>query len=180
MAWGVAARPLALPLGKNLPHGWNFGSAFRLAAPRGRARVDHPFVIGCPPVVRAAGTRRGAGAVALVFACLAQAAGADSPRPPALQGILLVTIDTLRADHVGAYGAPFATPNLDALARDGVLIEQACSPTPSTGPAHASLLTGLYPWNHGTLRNAVPLDPRIPTLADRLREAGFTTAAFVS
>ncbi len=128
----------------------------------------------------AGGTGRWFGAVALAFACLAQASGAELARGPALQGILLVTIDTLRADHVGAYGAPFATPSLDALARDGVLFEQACSPTPSTGPAHASLLTGLYPWNHGTLRNAVPLDPRIPTLADRLRTAGFASAAFVS
>jgi arylsulfatase A-like enzyme len=109
----------------------------------------------------------------------AHAREGSAPLPP-LRGILLVTIDTLRADHVGAYGAPFPTPALDALAAEGVLLEQACTPTPSTGPAHASLLTGLHPWNHGTLRNAVALDPRIPTLADRLRQHGFATAAFVS
>jgi arylsulfatase A-like enzyme len=106
--------------------------------------------------------------------------GAAREGATGVHGIVLVTIDTLRADHVGAYGAPFATPTLDRLAEEGVLVEQAVTPTPSTGPAHASLMTGLHPWNHGTLRNAVPLDPRIPTLADRLRQRGYATAAVVS
>lgn len=58
-----------------------------------------------------------------------------------------------------------------------VLLESACTPTPSTGPALASLLTGLYPWNHGVLLNAVPIDdPDLPNLAEHMRAAGFASA----
>jgi arylsulfatase A-like enzyme len=92
----------------------------------------------------------------------------------------LITIDTLRADHVGAYGGPVATPAIDALAAEGALVEQAFTPIPSTGPAHASLMTGLYPWRHGALRNAAPLDARIPVLAEAAKARGLATAAFVS
>jgi arylsulfatase A-like enzyme len=94
--------------------------------------------------------------------------------------LVLVTVDTLRADHVGAYGGPVGTPALDGLARDGVLVDGACTPTPSTGPAHASLFTGLHPWHHQVLDNAVELGPEWPRLAGRLQAAGFATAAFVS
>jgi len=95
--------------------------------------------------------------------------------------VVLVTIDTLRADHVGAYGAsPGSTPTLDALASEGLRFESAISPVPLTRPAHASLLTGLYPPEHG-IRDNLPakLDPSIPTLATRLKAAGYHTAAFV-
>jgi arylsulfatase A-like enzyme len=114
---------------------------------------------------------------ALVVALPVAAAAA----PPAPVGrILLVTIDTLRADHVGAYGGPVPTPAIDALAREGVLLLEACTPTPSTGPAHASLLTGLHPWRHRVLDNAVPVPDELPSLATWMRSAGFSTAAFVS
>jgi arylsulfatase A-like enzyme len=93
---------------------------------------------------------------------------------------VLVTIDTLRADHVGAYGGPVATPALDALAAEGALIEHAVTPTPTTGPAHASLFTGLHPWRHGVLENGVPLADETATLAEYARSHGFATAAFVS
>ena len=125
-------------------------------------------------------------ALAAVLAA-APVAGAADPgstanggSPGVIDSVLLITIDTLRADHVGAYGGPVPTPALDHLASQGVLVESAYTPTPSTGPAHASLLTGLHVWNHGTLKNAVPLDPRIPTLADLLSARGLDTAAFVS
>ena len=101
----------------------------------------------------------------------ALALAADAETAPAKR-VVLVTIDTLRADHVAALGGPTPTPALDRLAAEGVLAEQATTPVPSTGPAHASLLTGLYPWRHGTLRNAVPMDPRIATIADRAQRAG--------
>ena len=95
--------------------------------------------------------------------------------------MLLVTVDTLRADHVGPYGSELPTPAFDALASEGIVIEGACTPTPSTGPAHVSLMTGLHPWRHGVLLNAVPMDDReVPMLAERLRDAGFATAGFVS
>jgi arylsulfatase A-like enzyme len=106
---------------------------------------------------------------------------AAAAAPPAPVGrILLVTIDTLRADHLGAYGGPVPTPAIDALAGDGVLLLEACTPTPSTGPAHASLFTGLHPWRHRVLDNAVPLPAELPRLATWMRAAGFSTAAFVS
>lgn len=95
--------------------------------------------------------------------------------------VVLVTIDTLRADHVGAYGAsPGSTPTLDALSSEGLRFESAISPVPLTRPAHASLLTGLYPPEHG-IRDNLParLDSSIPTLATRLKAAGYHTAAFV-
>jgi len=93
---------------------------------------------------------------------------------------VLITIDTLRADHVGVYGGPVATPALDRLAAEGAVVEHAYTPVPSTGPAHASLLTGRYPWNHRTLKNAVPMDPTLATLADWLQLRGIATAAVVS
>ncbi len=115
---------------------------------------------------------------AVLAAALPLAAAAAPPGPVAR--IVLVTIDTLRADHVGAYGGPVPTPAIDALARDGVLLTEACTPTPSTGPAHASLFTGLHPWRHRVLDNAVPLPAELPRLATWMRSAGYSTAAFVS
>src|SRR5689334_4741406 len=88
------------------------------------------------------------------------------PRAPRVS-LLLVTIDTLRADHVGVYGATGArTPILDALAARGVRFEHAQSPVPMTGPSHATILTGLYPPVHGVRDNVVfSLDTRHQTLA---------------
>jgi arylsulfatase A-like enzyme len=105
-----------------------------------------------------------------------EAAGALVP----VDRVLLITIDSLRADHVGAYGGPVPTPALDGLAADGALVEWAFTPIPATGPAHASLMTGLHPWRHGTLRNGAPLDARLPLLAEAARARGLATAAFVS
>jgi len=95
---------------------------------------------------------------------------------------VLVTIDTLRADHVGCYGATTeATPTLDALARRGVRFETAISPAPLTLPSHATLFTALDPPAHGVRSNgAFRLDEGPATLAERFRSAGFATAAFVS
>jgi choline-sulfatase len=95
--------------------------------------------------------------------------------------VLLVTIDTLRADHVGAYGAEgVATPTLDALAARGVLFEQAMAAVPLTLPSHASILTGQYPATHGVRHNAVfVLGKDAETLAERFSEAGYATGAVV-
>ena len=95
--------------------------------------------------------------------------------------VLLVTIDTLRADRVGCYGAPHArTPVLDTLAADGVRFAAAVSPAPLTLPSHASLMTGLDPPAHGVRHNSIHrLAPGLPTLAERMRGAGFDAAAFV-
>jgi len=96
--------------------------------------------------------------------------------------ILLITLDTTRADHLGAYGdARARTPNLDRLAAGGVLFERAITAAPLTLPAHASLLTARYPFAHGVRNNGnFTLDAAAPTLATALHDAGYRTGAFVS
>ncbi len=99
-----------------------------------------------------------------------------------IRRMVVVSIDTLRADHVGCYGAEQArTPVIDALAEAGVRFETAIAPTPMTLPSHSTLLTGLDPPQHGARHNGVfRLAEEIPTLAEAAREAGFATGAFVS
>lgn len=104
----------------------------------------------------------------------------DTARSGPARNLVLVTVDTLRADVLGTYGGPVPTPAFDALAAGGVLVRQAFTPTPTTGPAHASLLTGHHPWVHGVLDNAVPLGGDLPTLAELARHHGLAAAAFVS
>ena len=96
--------------------------------------------------------------------------------------VLLITLDTTRADRLGSYGyAGAATPNLDRLARDGVRFERALSSAPITLPAHATLLTGRQPFSHGVRNNGhFVLPEEVPTLATVLAARGYDTAAFVS
>ena len=96
--------------------------------------------------------------------------------------VVLVTIDTLRADRLGCYGyGEVATPHLDRLAREGVRFAHAVSTVPFTLPAHGSIMTGSYPPRHGIRENVgYALDAGLPTLAERLRAAGRDTAGFVS
>jgi arylsulfatase A-like enzyme len=116
-------------------------------------------------------------ALALVLCGCARHAPQPAPR-----NILLITIDTLRSDRVGAYGNPrVRTPTLDRLAQEGVLFSDANAQIPSTLPSHASILTGRYPTGHGVHDNGVyTLAPSETTLAEILTEAGFATGAFVS
>jgi choline-sulfatase len=95
--------------------------------------------------------------------------------------VVLVTIDTLRADRVGAYGYPAGeTATLDRLAREGVLVEDAVVQVPQTRPSHASIMTGRYPYEHGIRDNySSPLPRTSPTLASVLRGHGWDTAAFI-
>lgn len=114
--------------------------------------------------------------------------GACRPAPEAATrragppSILLISIDTLRADRLGSYGAPAAqTSTLDAWARDGVVFEHALTPVPITLPSHATLLTGLLPFHHGVRDNGLyRLPADIPTLATRLLAAGYDTGAVVA
>ena len=96
--------------------------------------------------------------------------------------IVVVTLDTTRADRIGCYGyADAMTPVLDGLAARGVLFERAYTPVPLTLPAHASLFTGLYPPEHGIHTNGRNrLDDVIPTLAEACRAKGYETGAFVA
>jgi arylsulfatase A-like enzyme/tetratricopeptide (TPR) repeat protein len=95
--------------------------------------------------------------------------------------VILLTLDTTRADHLGCYGyAPAKTPNLDALARAGVLFSQAASVAPLTQPAHSSIMTGMYPTYHGVRVNGnAALGQEQKTLAEALAEKGYSTGAFV-
>ena len=94
--------------------------------------------------------------------------------------VVLVTIDTLRADYVGVYGGDVATPNLDALAGDGVVFLDAVVHSPLTLPSHSSILTGTYPTYHGVRDNGrFRLADDIETLAEMLKKTGYRTAAFV-
>jgi arylsulfatase A-like enzyme/Flp pilus assembly protein TadD len=103
------------------------------------------------------------------------------PARPSLS-LLLITLDTTRADHLGIYGYQRArTRHLDQLAREGVRFEWAFSPAPITLPAHASILTGLYPFAHGVRNNGnFYLSDKLETLTTILQKRGYRTAAFVS
>jgi len=95
--------------------------------------------------------------------------------------LLLVTLDTTRADRIHAYGFDgVSTPNLDRVAREGVLFEQAVAPAPLTLPAHSSIFTGKFPPAHGVRDNGgFFLDEKETTLAERLQARGFATGGFV-
>jgi len=101
-----------------------------------------------------------------------------TPSPP---DVLLITIDTLRADALEPYGATDTlTPNIARFAEQGVVYEAATTPMPLTRPAHGSILTGLYPDQHGVLTNYQILPGEVVTLAEMLREVGYQTAGFTS
>src|SRR6202521_1641317 len=106
---------------------------------------------------------------------------AQSARKPTSQpDVFLVTIDTLRADHVHCYGYGFIqTPALDSLAKDGIRFALAFTPSPITNTSHTSILTGLLPSTHGVTDFAVPLAPTHTTLAELLKNKGYHTAAFI-
>lgn len=95
------------------------------------------------------------------------------------RGFVLISIDTLRADHVGAYGAARdTTPFLDRLAARGVLFENAIVQLPGTLPSHMSIFTGLYPGEHGVYPPEAVLSPAIETLPEAFSRSGFRTAGF--
>jgi arylsulfatase A-like enzyme/Flp pilus assembly protein TadD len=115
-------------------------------------------------------------------ACTAPAPPAPARPPDTRPDVLLVTIDTLRADRVGAYGDPLAsTPHLDALAANSALFRDAYAAATTTLPSHTSILTGRWPTHHGVRDNAgFSLANDAMTLATALRARGYATGAFVS
>jgi arylsulfatase A-like enzyme/Tfp pilus assembly protein PilF len=100
---------------------------------------------------------------------------------PADVNVVVVTLDTLRADRLGCYGfRGVETPNIDAVAAEGVLFEQASSTVPLTLPSHASIFTGLIPPHHGVRDNGgFFVEEKTTTLAERLKEGGYATGAFI-
>ncbi len=137
---------------------------------------------------------RGRLCVLCVFACFFAAAcereAADLAKPVAIEApkrverpalIVLISLDTVRADHLGVYGYPRATsPHLDALARDGVVFEDVSATSPWTLPSHATMMTGLFPARHGVVANDTRLSRRTETLAERLARSGYETYAVVN
>jgi arylsulfatase A-like enzyme len=120
--------------------------------------------VGCGPDGRAGGPGGGT--------------GGDGARPPDL---LLISLDTVRRDHLSIYGYERpTTPRIDALAARGEVWDQAVTASTQTGPSHASFFTGLHPHEHGAEMNGAPIRGDVVTLAERLSGHGYATAAFVS
>jgi len=95
--------------------------------------------------------------------------------------IILITVDTLRADHLGCYGYPRQTsPFIDKLARDGILFRRAFAHMATTVPSHASIFTSLYPIQHNVPNNRHRLDDSFLTMAEVFSTMGYQTAGFVS
>jgi arylsulfatase A-like enzyme len=113
---------------------------------------------------------------------VALAGGLTPPSAPTGRpNVLIVTLDTVRADHCSVYGYGRATtPALEAVAAAGVVFEDAYAPMATTAPAHASLFTGLVPARHGVVKNGYVLPSEFETLAETLAAAGYDTAAIVS
>jgi arylsulfatase A-like enzyme len=156
------------------------------------ARVRHIGLMSLPSERRVARSAYGpwvfASAVSVLLAC----SPAEPPR-----GLLLVVVDTLRADHLGSYGYPRQTsPRIDAFAADSIRFEQALAPSPWTLPSLATLMTGLYPEVHGasspsrlreltwlfdpgTFRPATALHESRTRIADLLQDEGFATLGLI-
>ncbi|MDP2311134.1 MAG: sulfatase [Pseudomonadota bacterium] len=138
--------------------------------------------IGAGPVI---GWRVYAPLTGLLLAGVAALTSGPPPGPTRVptagsRSVVLLTIDTLRRDHVGAYGSVANTPVLDKLAREGVLFEDAITPTPETAPSHASMLTGRHPAEHRVIANGIPLKNGYLTATEQLAISGYRTGAFVS
>jgi len=138
-----------------------------------------------PPDLKRTPWSRAVLVLALIASILMPACteGRDGRAPD--RNLLLITMDTTRADALGAYGAPEGvTPNLDRLAKRSLLFERAYATAPFTGPSHASILTSQHPSTHGVLYNGHRVDHSLGagsvTLAEHLSGAGFATAAVVS
>lgn len=107
-------------------------------------------------------------------------AQAQTP-PPRFPNILLVTVDTLRADRLGSYGHDRDTsPSIDSLVQQGARFSETRCVEPLTAPSLVSMLTSVYPHNHGASRNGLEIHPGLPSVSKALKKRGFSTAAFVS
>jgi choline-sulfatase len=106
--------------------------------------------------------------------------GQNQARDNSQPDVYLITIDTLRADHVGCYGyKQIETPALDAIAADGVRFTEAFTHSPITNTSHITILTGLLPSVHGVTDFGIPLSPEHVTAAELLKKQGYQTAAFI-
>ena len=141
--------------------------------------------VGLEPVASAPSNDNvGAPSASLAGASGESAADSSATGAAGLDGynVLLITIDTLRADRLGAYGYTGAeTPNIDRLAAEGVRFERVTTTVPATLPAHASIMTGLQPFEHGVRNNgSFVLRDEVTTLAERFAAAGYATGGFIA
>jgi arylsulfatase A-like enzyme/Flp pilus assembly protein TadD len=118
----------------------------------------------------------------LLLRSLSPSSPGTPPDDAGKRNVLLITLDTTRADHLGSYGATKAiTPNLDRLAREGTLFTRCATCSPQTLPSHASILTAVYPYVHGARRNGTTrMAGTNLTLAESLQQAGYSTRAAVA
>ena len=188
VAWGLAAAAAAdavlqwsvdLPPWVQPPPG--HGDPIALAA------ILALCALAAEVLARAAALMKGlpwlvvAGAGAWVVHTSARELPAQGAAPAGAPDVVVVTLDTTRADHIGVLGdAAARTPTLDGLAEGGALFLTAVSPLPVTGPSHTSLLTGDGPWRHGVLLNGTPIPADLQTLPEAMRAAGWRTGGFVS
>ncbi len=100
--------------------------------------------------------------------------------PPGSTNVVLITVDTLRRDHVGVYGGAAATPEMDRLGREGAIVELAVTPLPETAPSHAAMFTGRHPTETHVIQNGRTLASAELTVAEQLSLTGWRTGAFVS
>jgi len=121
-------------------------------------------------------------AYVLPLLLLAAAAPAQTPPPPARPSVLLITLDTTRADKLGCYGSRQGlTPSLDEFSRRCTVFERCEASVPQTMPSHTTILSGLQPYTHGVRKNLeVLVPPTIPFLPEEMARAGYRTGAFVS
>jgi arylsulfatase A-like enzyme len=120
-------------------------------------------------------TTSGATAAPMAEPLKVSSTGRSGPR-----NLIMIVVDTLRSDYIGAYGGSVPTPFLDSLAASGVRFERSYSHIPLTGPSHASFFTSSLPSDHGCVVNSQVFDERNVTLAEIVRENGFSTTAIVS
>lgn len=139
-------------------------------------------MIGLTPRI---GYRVPAAAVAVLL--VAVSAGVPQRRrppaliaPPGSTNVVLITVDTLRRDHVGVYGGPVPTPNMDRLGREGAIVDFAVTPLPETAPSHAAMFTGRHPSETKVIQNGRTLAAGELTVAEQLSLTGWRTGAFVS
>ncbi|MBW3564670.1 MAG: sulfatase-like hydrolase/transferase [Acidobacteria bacterium] len=119
---------------------------------------------------------------ALIFFGSPSCSRSENPEPSRSPSIILISVDTLRADHLPAYGYDrVSTPAIDSLAADSIVFDNASTNVPLTLPAHVSALTGAIPPEHGVRNNiGFHLDSGTPSITEALRRSGYRTGAFVS
>ncbi len=138
-------------------------------AVRGKV-ARRPVLIACAAACVVAGA-------ALFFIPEVKRAGQPKAAGP---NVIFISLDTVRADHLGCYQYKYPTsPNLDRLASEAILYENAICVQPTTNPSHASMFTGLYPAEHGVVSNFVPLRAAVPTLAQLLAAHGYESVAVI-